>query len=95
MRSNFNAMNRGKRGVAMDLVTPEGPAAAKSLIARADVVVENFAAGVLAKLGLAVGAAALRPRVVSISMAEIGSTGRWPGRAPTDPPSRRRPVCHS
>ncbi|MBI2765109.1 MAG: CoA transferase [Chloroflexi bacterium] len=48
----FNSTNRGKRGLTLDLQTPEGNALGRRLIASADVVVENFGAGVLEKLGL-------------------------------------------
>src|SRR5690606_7642065 len=40
--SSFLALNRGKRSVEIDLKTPEGLLAAKELIDRADVVIENF-----------------------------------------------------
>jgi len=48
----FNSANRGKRGVTLDAVHPEGNALVRRLIASADVVIENFGAGVLEKLGL-------------------------------------------
>ena len=43
--------NRNKKGIALDLKTPEGKEALTRLIATADVVVENFKAGTFAKLG--------------------------------------------
>jgi crotonobetainyl-CoA:carnitine CoA-transferase CaiB-like acyl-CoA transferase len=61
MPSPANAVyNRGKRSVVLDLKTREGLAAAVALIDRADVVIENFRPGVMARLGL--GYEALRSR---------------------------------
>ena len=76
LRSSFNALNRGKRGVALELTRDEGLAAAKALVAEADVVVESFAAGVLDKLGLGQAVQrALRADVISLSMPAFGGAG--------------------
>src|SRR6201992_1443251 len=48
----FVSLNRNKRGIALDLTKPEACAVALELIARADVVVENFSSGVMKKYGL-------------------------------------------
>ena len=48
----FISLNRSKRGIALDLTKPEACAIARELIARADVVVENFSSGVMKKYGL-------------------------------------------
>ncbi|MGR3540068.1 MAG: CaiB/BaiF CoA transferase family protein [Hasllibacter sp.] len=48
----FACANRGKKSVAIDIATPEGQAAIRALAARADVVMENFKPGGLAKYGL-------------------------------------------
>ncbi|MER7274542.1 CoA transferase [Dactylosporangium sp. NPDC000244] len=48
----FAGVNRNKRSVILDLHTPEGLAAARDLVRRADVVVENFRTGAMARLGL-------------------------------------------
>jgi len=45
--------DRNKRGIALNLKSPEGLRAAKALIAKVDVVVENFSTGVMERLGLA------------------------------------------
>lgn len=80
IRSNFNALNRNKRGVSLELGTPEGLAAARALIAGADVVIDNFAAGVLDRLGLGADVQhALRPGVVSVSVPAFGSVGALAG----------------
>jgi crotonobetainyl-CoA:carnitine CoA-transferase CaiB-like acyl-CoA transferase len=48
----YLSLNRNKRSIALDLRTPEGAATAQRLAARADVMVENFRAGSLARYGL-------------------------------------------
>src|SRR6202048_4519408 len=47
----FLMMNRNKRGMVIDLKTPGGAKVLRRLIASADVLVENFAPGVLERLG--------------------------------------------
>ena len=79
-RHNFIGVNRNKRGVDIDLTTAEGLRQAKALIAQADVVVENYAAGVLEKLGLSVTVQrALRPGIVTVSMPAFGNGGPLSG----------------
>ncbi len=80
IRHNFIDVNRNKRGVDIDLTGADGRARAKALFAGADVVVENFAAGVLEKLGL--GPAVQRsvaPGVISLSMPAFGNGGPLSG----------------
>src|SRR5690348_11409703 len=48
--SVFAAINAGKRSIVLDLKTPDGLAALSSLVARSDVVVENYRPGVTRKL---------------------------------------------
>jgi crotonobetainyl-CoA:carnitine CoA-transferase CaiB-like acyl-CoA transferase len=74
----FNALNRSKLGITLDLTHPDGVTALKALVAGADAVVENYAADVLPRLGL--DYPALReanPNVVMASMCAFGSTGPW------------------
>jgi crotonobetainyl-CoA:carnitine CoA-transferase CaiB-like acyl-CoA transferase len=80
VRHNFIAVNRNKRGLALDLASPDGLARARALVGGADVVVENFAAGVMARLGL--GAAEqrrLRPGLISVAMPAFGTGGPLSG----------------
>ena len=64
----FAMANRNKRSLAVDLKTPGGIAAVGALLARADVLVENFRPGALDRLGLGAPAlAALNPRLVYCS----------------------------
>jgi crotonobetainyl-CoA:carnitine CoA-transferase CaiB-like acyl-CoA transferase len=74
--SGFLSVNRNKRSIALDLKSPEGRDVVLRLARRADVVVESFAPGVAAKLGI--GAATLRaldPRLVYCSISGFGSGG--------------------
>jgi crotonobetainyl-CoA:carnitine CoA-transferase CaiB-like acyl-CoA transferase len=81
--ASFSAINRNKRGIAVDLQRPEGVKIALELARRADVVVENFLPGVAAKLGLGYAAvSAVNPAVVYVSVTGFGQNGphsRRPG----------------
>ena len=81
----FARVNRGKESVALDLKDPADLAVARRLAARADVVVENYRPGVMARLGL--GAAdllATNPRLVCCSISGFGQTGPWSQRPAYD-----------
>ena len=81
----YHACNRGKRSVAIDIATPEGQARVRALAARADVMIENYKVGGLAKYGL--DAAALRarnPRLIVCSITGFGQTGPYAHRAGYD-----------
>jgi benzylsuccinate CoA-transferase BbsF subunit len=72
----WNAQNRGKLGCTLNLASPEGVALAKRLVTVSDVVVENFAPRVMARLGLDYPALrAVRLDIVMVSMPGFGSTG--------------------
>jgi len=82
---NFASVNRNKRSLAADLKDPAAVARLQRLADAADVIVENFRPGVLARLGL--GAAALRarnPRLVYTSVTGYGQTGPAAGRGAFD-----------
>jgi formyl-CoA transferase len=74
--------NRGKRGIVLDLKSPEGRAAAKALAARADVLIESFRPGVAARLGL--GPEDTGPDAVCLSISGFGQTGPYAERPCTD-----------
>lgn len=72
----FNQYNQGKKSIALDLKRPEGLAIAKRLCAASDVVTENFAAGVMDRMGLGYDVLkALRSDVVMIALSGYGATG--------------------
>lgn len=74
----FAALNRGKRSVALDLKTTEGRDALLALLADADVLVESFRPGVLARLGLDPSELRQRfPTLVICSLTGWGQTGPW------------------
>jgi crotonobetainyl-CoA:carnitine CoA-transferase CaiB-like acyl-CoA transferase len=70
----YLGVNRNKRSVALDLKDPEDLAAARELARRADVVIENFKTGGLARFGLDYASvAATNPRVVYASITGFGA----------------------
>jgi crotonobetainyl-CoA:carnitine CoA-transferase CaiB-like acyl-CoA transferase len=81
----FMSANRNKRSVALDLASPEGVAAVKRLAAQADVVVENFKVGDLARRGLGYDdLSAINPRLIYCSVTGFGQTGPYAHRAGYD-----------
>lgn len=73
---NFAMLNRGKKSVALDLKDPAQRARLDPLLARADVVVEQFRPGVMARLGLDYDSVAkVNPRVIYCSITGYGQTG--------------------
>ena len=72
----FYSCNRGKKGLRADLKTPEGIAAVKALVHDADIFIENFKVGGLAKYGLDYASLhALNPRLIYCSVTGFGQTG--------------------
>jgi crotonobetainyl-CoA:carnitine CoA-transferase CaiB-like acyl-CoA transferase len=77
--------NRNKRSITIDLATPEGAALVRTMAARADVLVENFKVGDMARYGLSY--ADLKdghPRLVYCSISGFGQTGPYAPRAGYD-----------
>ena len=69
-------LGQAKRGIVLDLKKPEAVDVARALAARSDVLVENFATGVMDRLGL--GAESLRainPNLIYVSASGLGRTG--------------------
>lgn len=76
----IRALARGKRSAALDLKSPEGLAAARTLIARADVLLEGFRPGVMERLGLGPAPClAANPRLVYGRMSGWGDAGPMEG----------------
>lgn len=74
----FMSINRGKESIALDLKKPEDRAVLDQLMAGADILVENFRAGVMDKLGYSAETIAQRhPHLVYGSISGFGQTGPW------------------
>jgi formyl-CoA transferase len=81
----FLSANRGKKSAAIDFAQAEGAALVRDLAANADVVVENFKVGGLAKFGLdAASLRAANPRLVYASITGFGQDGPYAERAGYD-----------
>jgi crotonobetainyl-CoA:carnitine CoA-transferase CaiB-like acyl-CoA transferase len=82
----FQAVNRNKHSIVLDLGEDEGLAEARRLALESDVVVENFRPGVMGRIGL--GQAQLRatdPALVYVSISAYGSEGAASSRPGFDP----------
>ena len=77
--------NLGKRSICIDATRPEGRALILELAQRADVLVENFRPGVMARLGLDYAALApLNPRLIFLSISGFGDSGPYAHKPATD-----------
>ena len=77
-------INRNKKSIAVDLKSPEGVGIVKELLKDADVLLQNFRPGVLARLGLGYeDVKQIRPDIVYVSSSGFGQTG----------PYKDRPAC--
>lgn len=81
-RSAFFAnYNTSKYGVTLNLEHPKGPEVARRLIAWADVVVESFTPGTMARWGLDYESVRRwKPEVIYLSTSQLGQTGPWAGQ---------------
>ncbi len=81
----FHACNRGKRSIVVDLKSDEGQAVVRRLAEQADVLVENFKKGGLAKYGLDYESLAkVNPRLIYCSVTGFGQDGPYAHRAGYD-----------
>lgn len=83
--ATFGSVNRNKKSVILDLKSGEGRASAVALAARADVLIENYRAGAMERLGL--GYESLRrlnPRLIYASITGFGPSGPYADRAGYD-----------
>ncbi|MFL9921534.1 CoA transferase [Paraburkholderia fungorum] len=81
----FASFNRNKRSVAADLRTETGKQFVTALLERADVLVENFRPGVLAKMGFSEARLEeINPRLIVASINGYGSTGPYASRPAFD-----------
>jgi crotonobetainyl-CoA:carnitine CoA-transferase CaiB-like acyl-CoA transferase len=76
--ARFNTMNNNKLGCTLNLKSPEAIALVKKLVAKSDVVTENFSTGTMDKLGLGYEALSkINPSLVYLSASAFGGTGPW------------------
>jgi crotonobetainyl-CoA:carnitine CoA-transferase CaiB-like acyl-CoA transferase len=76
--TNFHAINRSKESLALDLKDAGDLTALKTLLGKADVVLQNFRPGVIERLGLDYDAVkTLNPRIVYCSITGYGTEGPW------------------
>ena len=81
----FAALNAGKVSIVADLKSEEGRAALRPLLARADILVEQFRPGVMDRLGLGYGdVRIINPKIVYCSISGYGQTGPRAGEAGHD-----------
>src|ERR1035437_3662806 len=74
----FTRVNAGKESVALDLASADGRQVVLDLARHADVFIENFAPGVVARLGCDYAAIqAVKPDIVYCSISGFGQTGPW------------------
>ena len=77
----FHGCNRGKASVIIDFRTPEGQAELRALLVDADIVIENFKLGGLAKYGLDYHSLkSLNPKLIYCSITGFGQTGPYAHR---------------
>jgi crotonobetainyl-CoA:carnitine CoA-transferase CaiB-like acyl-CoA transferase len=82
----YISLNRNKRGIALDFAVPAACDVARELIAKADVVVENFSSGIMKKFGLDYETVApANPRLVYCSISAYGRKGPFASRPGFDP----------
>jgi len=81
MGPDFQNLHRNKRGLTLNLKSPEGVAIFKKLVENADVVVENYRPDVKHRLGVDYAAlSAINPKLVYASISGFGQDGPYAGR---------------
>ncbi|MGH7837487.1 MAG: CaiB/BaiF CoA transferase family protein, partial [Candidatus Binataceae bacterium] len=84
----FNQYNQGKKSILMNLARPEAVELAGEMVRHCDIVTDNFAAGVMDKLGLGYDKLRkFRPDLIMISMSGYGQTGPFKGFVGYGPPA--------
>jgi formyl-CoA transferase len=79
---SWEVIGRNKRSVSADLRLPEGQELARSLLARADIMIENFKPGTMEKWGLDPASLhAINPRLIIVRISGYGQTGPYASRA--------------
>jgi crotonobetainyl-CoA:carnitine CoA-transferase CaiB-like acyl-CoA transferase len=83
--ASFLMMNRNKRGIAIDLKTPDGKDIARRLLADADVAIENYRKGTMERLGLGYDEVRkFNPGIIYAELSGFGRSGPYADRAGFD-----------
>jgi benzylsuccinate CoA-transferase BbsF subunit len=86
----FNQYNQGKKSLLLDLQQPEAVEIAKGLVAKSDLVVQNFSAGTIDRMGLGYEVLKqIKPNIIMISICGYGQTGperKYMGYGPASVP---------
>jgi crotonobetainyl-CoA:carnitine CoA-transferase CaiB-like acyl-CoA transferase len=81
----FTVLNRNKRGITLDIRSPEGKAVLIRLVRNADVLIHNFRTGVAERLGIGYEELAeANPRLIYASITAFGSKGNWAAKGGYD-----------
>jgi benzylsuccinate CoA-transferase BbsF subunit len=84
----FNQYNQGKRAITLNLTKPEAIEIACALVKQVDLVVDNYAAGVMDKLGLGYDKLrSIKPNIIMASLSGYGQTGPYKGFVGYGPPA--------
>ena len=84
----FPPYNRSKKSVTANLRTPEGIALVKALVSKCDVILDNFRAGTMEKMGLGYETLrAINPGIIAVSITGFGQRGPMRDRLALSPPS--------
>ena len=77
-RPFFSAINHNKKSIQLNLSTDRGKELARELIKKSDVVIENYATGVMERMGLGYEALKeIKPDIIMVSSASLGHTGPY------------------
>ncbi len=82
----FTVYNRGKKSICLDMRLPEGKAIFAGLVAKADIVLENFRPGTMHEMGFGYEALkAIKKDIILVSVSGFGQTGPYRDRPAFDP----------
>src|SRR5207244_12065960 len=74
----FNQYNQGKKGLQLDLARPEAVEIAKKLVAKSDIVVQDFSAGAIDRMGVGYEAIKrVKPDLIMSSISAYGPPGKY------------------
>lgn len=82
----FTVYNRGKKSICLDMRCDDGKAILRELVAKSDIVLENFRPGTMDQMGFGYAALkAIKPDIILVSVSGFGQTGPYRDRPAFDP----------